>query len=104
MIRFQPTRIRQRVLGPTDSRAPRRRRAHGLSPVEQDALRERQGGRCAICHRSGLRLTIDHDHRHCPGPTGCRSCVRGLLCYRCNSALGQIGDVHVAALVKYLNR
>jgi hypothetical protein len=105
MLRPDPTmprRARQRVLGPTDSRAPARRTAHGLTPGERDALVALQGGRCAICRRPGLRLQVDHDHRHCPGPTGCRQCVRGMLCNRCNTALGQIGDVNVASLVTYL--
>lgn len=48
-----------------------------------------QAGVCAICgeseklqHRSGTRysLAVDHDHR-----TGK---VRGLLCHRCNVAIG----------------
>lgn len=103
MIRF-PRRPRQRPLSPYDSRTPRRRTAHGLTPAEQDRLRTLQGNACAICGRSGVRLTIDHDHRHCATPTGCRLCVRGLLCFRCNTALGQIGDQHVDRLLQYLGR
>jgi hypothetical protein len=99
-----PRRARQRVLGPDDSRAPARRTAHGLTPGEVDALIALQGGRCAVCRRSGQKLQIDHDHRHCPGRLGCRSCVRGMLCNRCNTALGQIGDINVPALVTYLAR
>jgi hypothetical protein len=97
-------RPRQRILGPTDSRAPARRSAHGLTADEIDALTARQGGLCAVCNRPGQRLQVDHDHRHCPGKTGCRRCVRGALCGRCNTALGQIGDVNVPALVRYLAR
>lgn len=97
-------RPRQRVLGPTDSRAPVRRRAHGLTANEIDALIALQGGLCAVCGRAGQRLQIDHDHRHCPGRIGCRHCVRGMLCPRCNTALGQIGDVNVPNLVGYLAR
>jgi len=97
-------RPRQRVLGPGDSRAPTRRRAHGLTPAEVDALAALQGGLCAICGRPGLRLQVDHDHRHCPGREGCRRCVRGLVCNRCNSALGQLGDENVPRLIAYLSR
>lgn len=99
-----PRRPRQRVLGPDDSRAPRRRTAHGLTPAERDALIALQGGACAICGRAGEALQVDHDHRHCPGHDGCRQCVRGALCGRCNRALGQIGDVHVPQLLRYLSR
>jgi hypothetical protein len=92
----------QRVLGPDDSRAPTRRRAHGLTATEREDLWTLQRGACAICGRAGLRLELDHDHRHCPGRTGCRLCARGLLCSRCNSGLGLIGDAFVPALLRYL--
>jgi hypothetical protein len=95
---------RQRILGPDDSRAPVRRRTHGLTAAERDALIVLQGGRCAICGRTGQRLEVDHDHRHCPGRTGCRSCVRGALCGRCNTALGRFGDAAIPRLIAYLSR
>lgn len=97
-------RPRQRILGPSDSRAPIRRRAHGLTPAEVDALFAAQRGLCAVCGRAGQRLQVDHDHRHCAGSTGCRHCVRGGLCNRCNSALGLLGDVNIPALLRYLAR
>jgi Recombination endonuclease VII len=101
---MQLRRPRQRILGPTDSRAPVRRRAHGLTADEIDALADLQGRLCAVCARPGQRLQIDHDHRCCPGHTGCRRCVRGLLCNRCNSALGLLGDANVPRLLGYLAR
>ena len=101
-ITFTP-RPRQRILGPDDPRAPIRRRAHGLTPDEIDRLRELQGGACAICKRPGRPLQVDHDHRHCPGPTGCRQCTRGLLCVSCNTGLGRI-EAHLDALLRYLDR
>ena len=102
---FVPTRRpRQRVLGPDDSRAPNRRKAHGLTPDEIDALFRMQGGRCAICGRADQPLQVDHDHRHCPGTMGCRQCVRGGLCGRCNSGLGWIGDANIPRLIAYLSR
>ena len=102
--RTTPPRPRQRVLGPWDSRAPARRRSHGLTADERDALTALQGGLCALCGRSGEALEVDHDHRHCPGPVGCRACVRGLLCPRCNTALGKLGDVNIPRLLAYLAR
>ena len=97
-------RPRQRVLSPTDSRAPIRRAAHGFSAAEIDALRAAQGGLCAICGRAGEALQVDHDHRHCPGSYGCRSCVRGMLCPRCNGNLGKLGDRNIPRLLRYLAR
>jgi hypothetical protein len=63
-----------------------------------------QGGACAICGRLGARLQVDHDHRHCPGKMGCRRCVRGALCPRCNTAIGRIGDNLIPKLISYLSR
>jgi len=47
-----------------------------------------QGSTCAIC-RMGIppeNFVVDHDHKHCE--RGCAKCARGLLCERCNIALG----------------
>jgi hypothetical protein len=99
-----PARPRQRSLGPNDSRNPVRRRAHGLTADERDALRAYQGGLCAICQEPNAVLAVDHDHRHCPGKEGCRQCVRGLLCQRCNAGLGWIGDRNIPRLIAYLSR
>ena len=62
------------------------RTAYGLSVEELDAMLARQGGRCAICRDEpgDRRLGVDHDHA-----TGR---VRGLLCPRCNMALGLFRD------------
>lgn len=103
MIRTSVGRPRQLLLGPWDSRAPVRRKAHGITPAEQRAMLVAQGGLCAICRRPGP-LQIDHDHRIDPGRYGSRASVRGFLCGRCNSALGQIGDEHVDRLIAYLRR
>lgn len=71
----------------------RRPARYGLATWEHKALVDRQGDLCAICHepetalsnQGDLRpLSIDHDHE-----TGT---VRGLLCNRCNRALGYLRD------------
>ena len=65
---------------------------YGLTPEDIEALLVKQGGGCAICRlpllaqspQSGSQLHVDHDHL-----TGR---VRGLLCNRCNRALGFFDD------------
>ena len=63
------------------------RKRYGITPAEYSAILEAQGGHCAACpeaENGGKRLYVDHDHE-----TGA---VRGLLCQKCNSALGLLGD------------
>jgi hypothetical protein len=77
--------------------------------VDYDALLERQGGRCAMCGTdacaSGQRFSVDHDHSCCPGEFSCGKCVRGLLCRKCNGALGFIENIELRALAEaYLAR
>lgn len=62
---------------------------YGISAHDYDMLLAAQGGVCAVCQkdgrdRLGRRLHVDHDHE-----TGV---VRGLLCTRCNNAIGHAGD------------
>ena len=64
---------------------------YGLSLDEYDAMLEQQGGGCAICGKEpspNKRLSVDHDHKCCPGETTCGNCIRGLLCITCNVWLG----------------
>lgn len=76
----------------------------GVSEAEYNAKFLEQGGVCAVCHTpppsSGwiTRLGADHDHK-----TGK---FRGILCARCNAALGQAADspARLRALADYLER
>ena len=63
---------------------------------ESDAVRLTTADCCEICGRSGVKFEIDHDH-----VTGF---VRGVLCSRCNGALGQFLDSEEMLLkaVQYL--
>lgn len=64
----------------------RQEKLYGMPAAEQEAMLERQGGRCALCGDppGRRRLSVDHDHA-----TGL---VRGMLCHRCNTALGNLKD------------
>ena len=58
-----------------------------VRPALYESLYKEQLGMCAICkgtNTDGRRLHIDHDHL-----TGT---IRGLLCLRCNFALGHLRD------------
>ena len=73
---------------PYDS-AEERRRTYGISAADYDRLLVAQGGVCAICGGNNLaknRNTLDVDHCHDSGK------VRGLLCGRCNRAIGLFRD------------
>lgn len=73
-------------------------RTYGLTIADWDALFAHQRGQCAVCGREGVILHVDHDH-----DTGE---VRGLLCNRCNTGLGGLGDSlkFLQAAVEYLRR
>jgi transposase len=64
-------------------------RKFGITPEVYDAILLKQSSVCAICLNvcpTGKALAVDHSH----GGSVVR--VRGLLCYRCNIALGYIKD------------
>jgi hypothetical protein len=67
----------------------------GLDADGYDHILNMQGGVCAICKEecsSGRRLAVDHDHACCEGKASCGKCLRGLLCFKCNSAIGLFSD------------
>jgi hypothetical protein len=64
-----------------------RLRKYGLTPQQFDELSAAQGGVCAICRgpQQGAKpLSVDHCHD--------TNAVRGLLCSRCNTGIGMLGD------------
>ena len=78
---------RTRYLGRREKQlAYMREKAYGVTPQEYAEMLLAQHGICAICgHPEKVKaLSVDHDHL-----TGR---VRGLLCSRCNRALGGFRD------------
>ena len=80
---------------------------YGVSDKQYEGLLTEQHGVCAICHEpekaerktgSPIRLSVDHCHA-----TGK---VRGLLCQKCNTALGMLDDSTAKAhsLITYLEQ
>jgi hypothetical protein len=60
---------------------------YGITLEQYDEMLVAQGGVCAVCKREprdDISLHVDHDHA-----TGV---IRGLLCFRCNNSLGDLGD------------
>ncbi len=67
-----------------------------------------QGNLCMICeepesaidHKTGTKRALSVDHCHTTGQ------VRDLLCWRCNSIIGQVEEKpeRLLAMVDYLNR
>lgn len=77
------------------------KRRFGIGREDYERLLGEQGGVCALCQKGQSSsnkkwLCVDHDHS-----TGR---VRGLLCSRCNQALGLLGDSEAIylAVIAYL--
>jgi Recombination endonuclease VII len=83
-----------------------------VTEAEYLAMLEAQGNACAMCKRpfaADERVFADHDHACCPAQVDqmaktCGKCIRGLLCFRCNTALGYVelyGDLASSYLTHY---
>lgn len=62
---------------------------YGLTPEWYEEKLKEQDNRCAICgiyHEEIKRKRLDVDHCHNSGR------IRGLLCNRCNTGIGQLKD------------
>jgi hypothetical protein len=57
---------------------------YGMTPADWQAMYDAQRGLCAVCHTTRSLLSVDHDHLS--------GKPRGLLCFQCNSGLGQFKD------------
>jgi hypothetical protein len=86
---------------PETYRKSRYKLRYGISLDDYNRMSNDQGGVCSICFRSEKRykyLVIDHDHK-----TGK---VRGLICSKCNNALGCVDDNidTLINMIEYLKR
>lgn len=83
-----------------ESRTLRMRKAnkYGLTLEQLDSMIESADGKCTICGREP-RETLVIDHCHAEGH------VRGLLCEKCNAALGLLDDniEYLKSAIEYLN-
>ena len=72
------------------------RRRYGIGVADVEAMIVAQGGTCAVCPASPEH--VDHDHE-----TGK---VRGILCFNCNQALGNVRDdpAILRKLARYLDK
>lgn len=79
-----------------DSRKEKNRclmKSFNITIEDYEYLFNKQNGVCAICgnkedrkHRNGKTFSLAVDHNHITGQ------IRGLLCSRCNMAIGGLGD------------
>jgi len=71
---------------------------YGLSPEDYNKMVTLQKGLCAICKHPPNKGNLFIDHNHSTGK------VRGLLCHKCNIALGHVDNsvATLRAVIKYL--
>jgi hypothetical protein len=82
--------LREYAASPQKKLADRKsylKRTYGITVEDYELMLTEQGGVCSICKEprpEERTLHIDHDHE-----TGV---IRGLLCFRCNNALGDFRE------------
>jgi hypothetical protein len=74
------------------------KKRYGLTIEDYNTMLASQAGCCAICKRELSNTKICVDHNHTIGT------IRGLLCSRCNTGIGQfLDDVNIMqAAINYL--
>lgn len=96
----QRTAYRASEHGKTRKRRSLFMRKYNLTLEQHKQLYLDQNGCCALCGDSTSYDKIDTDHSHQTGK------VRGLLCHRCNTGIGFLGDTFegVMRAAEYLRR
>jgi len=79
------------------------KRSYGISLERYEELEKDQNGLCAICYKRqshGMTVNLSVDHCHISGE------VRGLLCAKCNTAIGMMEDdvCRLNSAITYLNK
>lgn len=67
-------------------RKVRLKKKYGITVEEYEAMEAAQGGKCFLCGSEHKRRKLNVDHCHATGR------VRGLLCDKCNLAIGLLED------------
>jgi hypothetical protein len=76
---------------------------HKIAETDFYEMVDKYNGKCYAC-KINRATNIDHDHGCCPGVRSCGSCIRGILCNQCNTALGLVKDSRETLynLIQYL--
>jgi len=95
---------RDRIANPEKIRGTKLKQTYGLDLVKWNELYKRQKGVCAICKRPEtmvwrgkiVNLAVDHNHETLE--------VRGLLCTKCNRALGLMDEnlTNIQSMIEYI--
>ena len=78
---------------------------YGITANQYHEMSVAQQHLCKICNQKDKkRLSVDHDHKCCKHAGSCGKCIRGLICSRCNVALGMLNDdiAVLKAMIDYL--
>lgn len=85
-----------RIENPTEYRNHKLKYLYNISFDQYNTLLIKQNNRCIGCNKHELecknKLSVDHNHKCCPGVRSCGKCIRGLLCSQYNHALGLLSD------------
>ena len=78
---------------------------HHITEDVFNSMMKKYGGMCHSCKRQKATV-IDHDHSCCKTNRSCGKCVRGVLCQKCNIALGLLFDdrKNIVSLLQYIDR
>jgi len=72
------------------------RHRYGLTLEQRARMMEDQQGLCYLCSEplpgDKRKVHTDHDRSCCRGSRSCGTCIRGLACEGCNTAIGSLGD------------